>query len=172
MIKDKMLEGLNDQIAKEYYSAYLYLSMAAYLDTQDLPGFAKWMRVQVREELGHGLIMFNYVGEQGSRVTLGSIDAPPADYKSLEDVFNKVLEHEQLVTASIHNLMDIAIDERDHATKQFLEWFVAEQVEEEATASNWLAQARRVGDGNSLFLLDKEAGARAYVVPPQLAGKL
>ncbi|MFH1723080.1 MAG: ferritin [Elusimicrobiota bacterium] len=172
MINDKMTAALNDQITKEFYSAYLYMSMASYLEAQDLPGFAKWMRTQAQEELSHATIIFNYVCEQGSRAILGAIEAPTSDFKSLTDVFEHTLEHEKKVTASIHSLVDLAISERDHATKQFLEWFVKEQVEEEATAGTWLGQIKRVGDGNALFMMDKEAGARIFTVPAPLVGKL
>ncbi|MFC1679245.1 ferritin [Elusimicrobiota bacterium] len=172
MIDKKMLKGLNEQITKEYYSAYLYLAMAAYLETQDLPGFAKWMRIQAQEELCHGTIMFNYICEQGERVVLGKIDAPPATFKSLKDVWQRTLDHEKVVTASIHNLVDISIAERDHATKQFLEWFVSEQVEEESTAGTWLGQVKRGGSSEALFMMDKEAGARVFTAPAPLAGKL
>ena len=173
MISKKMVKAINDQITKEYYSAYLYMSMSAYLETQDLPGFAKWMRNQAQEELSHGTIMFNYVCDQGEHVKLGAIAAPQTQFKSLVHVYEETLKHEKVVTASIHKIVDLAIKEKDHATKQFLEWFVQEQVEEEATANSWLGQVKRVAKGgDALFMVDKEAGARVFTPPPALAGKI
>lgn len=172
MLNKKMLAGLNDQVAKEFYSAYLYLSMAAYFEREALPGLAKWMRVQAQEESCHALIFFNYVCEHGAVAVLGALDAPPSEFKSPADVFEMTLAHEKTVTASIHALVDIAIEERDHATKQFLEWFVKEQVEEEASADTLLTQVKRIADGNALFVLDKDAGARMFTLPVPLTGKL
>jgi len=172
MLSNKMLAGLNDQITKEFYSAYLYMSMAAYFEREALPGLAKWMRVQSQEESCHALIFFNYVCEQNAVVKLGALQAPPSEFKSPADIFEKALAHERFITASINGLVDIALKERDHATKQFLEWFVKEQVEEEASADTLLTQIKRVADGNALFVLDKDAGTRVFVLPVPLTGKI
>ena len=172
MLKPKMAEALNAQIAKEAYSAYLYLSMAGYLESQTLPGMAKWMRVQAQEESCHALIFFNYVCEQGAVPVLGALKAPPAGFKSPAAVFQHTVGHERAVTESIHALMDLALDLRDHATKQFLEWFVKEQVEEEASAGAMLQQVQRVQDGQALFVLDKDAGTRVFALPVPLTGKI
>ena len=172
MLKAKMAEALNSQITKEAYSSYLYLSMAGYFENLTLPGMAKWMRVQSMEESCHALIIFNYVCEQGSTPVLGPIKAPPRAFKSVEEAFAAVVEHERAVTASIHALMDLALDLRDHATKQFLEWFVKEQVEEEASAAAMLQQVQRVKEGQALFVLDKDAGARVFALPAPLTGKI
>jgi ferritin len=167
-----MAAALNGQIAKEAYSAYLYLSMAGYFENQTLPGMAKWMRTQAQEESCHALMFFNYVCEQGATPVLGAFQAPPSGFKSAQAVFQHTVDHERAVTESIHKLMDLALDLRDHATKQFLEWFVKEQVEEEASASAMLQQVQRVKDGQALFVLDKDAGTRVFTVPVPLVGKI
>lgn len=172
MLSERMLKALNGQIVKEVYSAYLYMSMAAYFEAQSLPGFSKWMRVQGQEESSHALIFFNYIVEQGARVRLGAVDAPPADFKSPAEVFQKTLAHEKQVTASIHALAELADKDKDYATRQFLDWFIKEQVEEEASASTMAEQLKRVGDGNAVFLLDKDAGTRTFVLPTPLTGKI
>lgn len=172
MLKPKMAAALNGQITKEAYSVYLYLSMAGYFEKQTLPGMAKWMRMQAQEESCHALIFFNYVCEQGVAPVLGAIAAPPAGFKSPEAVFQHTIDHERAVTAAIHKLMDLALDLRDHATRQFLEWFVKEQVEEEASASAMLQQVQRVQDGQALFVLDKDAGTRVFALPLPLVGKI
>lgn len=173
MISNKMLQTINEQITKEFYSAYLYLSMAAYFEEQSLQGCAKWMRVQAQEESCHALIFFSYVAEQGARAVLGTIDAPKADFTSVLDIFEKTLAHEQTVTASIHRLMDLAVEERDYATRKLLDWFVEEQVEEEANAGALVAQLKRVkDDSNALFLIDKELMTRTFTLPPPLVGKI
>jgi ferritin len=163
---------LNEQIAKEAYSSYLYLSMAGFFENQTLPGMAKWMRVQAQEESCHVLMFFNYVCEQGSVPVLGALPAPPAGFKSAQDVFQHTVDHERKVTDFINKLMDLALDLRDHATKQFLEWFVKEQVEEEASAGAMLQQVQRVKEGQALFVLDKDAGTRIFAVPVPLVGKI
>lgn len=172
MLDKKMQAALSDQVTKEFYSAYLYMSMASYLEEQVLPGLANWMRVQAREESCHALIFFNYICEQGCVVDLGTIKAPPKDFKSVTDVFQQTLDHERVVTASIHKIADLAISIKDHATKQALEWFVAEQVEEENSADTMLRQAKRLEDDKALFLLDKDAGTRVFVLPAPLTGKV
>ena len=173
MLSKKMLKTLNEQIAKEWYSGYLYMQMAAYFDSENLPGFAHWMRVQGQEELSHGLIFFNYVCERDGYVELGPIESPVGKFDSPLDVFEKTLKHEQLVTALIHNLVNIAIEEKDHASKNRLEWFVSEQVEEEANATTMIGKLKRLKkDSEAIFLLDAENATRVFAVPAPLAGKV
>jgi ferritin len=160
-------------ITKEFHSAYLYMSMSAHFAAQSLPGFAAWMRMQAQEESCHALIFFNYVNDRGGEVTLGAIDAPPAKYESAVDVFEKTLAHEEYITDSINKLMDLAIKKSDHATRAMLQWFVTEQVEEEAHAGEILSRLKMMkGTGNALFMTDRELGARAFSVPSPLAGKV
>lgn len=173
MLSDKMLKAINEQITKEFYSAYLYLSMAGYFEEQTLPGLAKWMRVQAQEESCHAMILFNYVNEQGGKIVLGAIEAPPCEFASVLDVFEKTLAHEKKVTASIYALMDTAVAERDYASRQMLDWFVTEQVEEEQNDNTIIAQLKRIkDDSNAMFLLDKDLGTRIFAVPAPLVGKI
>lgn len=161
MLSQKMQDAINDQINKELYSAYLYLSMATWFEEQDLPGCANWVFWQYKEELAHAEKFITYVSDRGGRVYLGAIEQPPTEWDSTVAVFEEVLAHEEKVTASINNLVDIAIDERDHNTNNFLQWYVAEQVEEEASASDVLRQARMVSESRGgLFMFDREMGGR------------
>ena len=170
MISDKVQAALNDQINKELYSEYLYLSMAAYFDSIGLKGFANWMRCQMKEERTHALMQYSYVNEAGGRVALTAIDAPPVEFESALDVYEKTLAHEKVVTASINALVDLAMTERDHATNAFLQWFITEQVEEEATAKEWADQLRLVGDdGRGILMLDREAATRVFTAPAAAA---
>jgi len=168
MLKKSVEKALNDQINAELYSAYLYLSMASYFDAEGLDGFANWMRIQFQEEQAHGLKIYDYVNERGGRVRLKAIDGPDTDWKSPQHVFEVTLEHEQLVTSLINKLVDLAHKESDHATDNFLQWFVAEQVEEEATADSILGKVKRVGTkGNGIYMLDKELGSRVFTPPAE-----
>jgi len=168
MLKKNIEKALNEQINAEMYSAYLYLSMASYFDAEGLDGFASWMRVQFQEEQFHALKFYHYVNERGGRVRLKPIDGPGTDWKSAAHVFEETLKHEQLVTSLINKLVDLARKESDHATDNFLQWFVAEQVEEEATADSILSKVKRVGDkGNGIYMLDKELGARVFTPPAE-----
>ncbi|MFA6317520.1 MAG: ferritin [Elusimicrobiota bacterium] len=172
MLDKKIQAALSEQVTKEFYSAYLYMSMSSYLEDQVLPGLAKWMRIQAQEESCHALIIFNYICEQGCKADLGAIAAPPKDFKSVADVFQRTVEHERLVTASIHAIVDLAVSTKDHATKQFLEWFVKEQVEEENSVETMLRQAKRLQDDKALYLLDKDAAIRVFALPSPLLGKV
>ncbi|MCX5794620.1 MAG: ferritin [Elusimicrobia bacterium] len=172
MLDKKLEQALNEQVVKEFYSAYLYLAMAGWFEEQVLPGMAKWMRVQAQEESCHALIFFNYLCEKGARPALGAVAAPPAKFKSTTDIFKAVLAHEQAVTASINGIADLALELRDHATKQALDWFVKEQVEEESSAEAILRKAQRLEGDKALFLLDQEAGTRVFVLPVPLTGKI
>jgi ferritin len=171
MISEKMESLLNDQIQKEFYSAYLYLSFEAYFTSRNLTGFAHWFRVQAMEERDHAIIFFNYLNHVGGRVKLQALEAPGWDFNSIEEVILKQLEHERIVTSSIYNIADNAIEERDHKTNSFLKWFIDEQAEEEANAEQNLAKIRLVGenDGRGILLLDTEIAARVYEVPAPLA---
>jgi ferritin len=149
------------------YSAYLYLAMSAYFDSIDLPGFAKWMKMQAQEEMIHTMKMYDYVIERGGRVLLGAIEAPPSEWDGPLDAFKATLEHEQKVTGLINNLVNIAISESDHATNIFLQWFVSEQVEEESNVTAVLQQLKMVGgQGQGLFMMDRELGSRPAPQPP------
>lgn len=171
MISEKMESLFNEQIKKEFYSAYLYLSFEAYFEARDLKGFAHWFRVQAMEERDHALIFINYLNQVGGRVKLLPIEAPEWDFKSIEEVICKQLEHERLVTKSIYGIADCAIEERDHKISSFLKWFIDEQTEEEDNAAQNLSKIRLVGeeDGRGILMLDAEMAARVYVVPAPLA---
>ncbi len=169
MLSAKMEEVLNKQVNAELYSAYLYLSMSAYFSEINLNGFAHWMRLQAQEELSHALKIYDYVNERGGRPFLDAIDAPPKSWDSPSHVFENVLNHEQKVTAMINSLVDQAIKEKDHATNNFLQWFVSEQVEEEASANEVLQKVKMAGDqGGGLFMLDQELGKRVLAPDPEM----
>lgn len=166
MLGKKMEQALNSQINAELYSSYLYLSMKAYFESINLPGFANWMKVQVQEELMHAMKFFDFVNECRGRVTLKAIEQPPAEWKSPLNVFEETLKHEQKVTGLINNIMNIAIEEKNHATSNFLQWFVNEQVEEEASADKILQELKLLGSKSAgLFMMDKELGARVFTPP-------
>ena len=163
MLNLRVEEAINEQINAELYSAYLYLSMSAYLEGENLPGFASWMRVQFQEEQAHALKFFDYVNERGGKVVLSAIEGPQIEWGSVAEVFEHTLDHERMVTERINNLMSIALEERDYATESFLRWYVDEQVEEEASAESILAQVERLdGHGNGMLMLDRELGARVF----------
>jgi ferritin len=170
MMDPKMCKAINEQVNAELYSSYLYLSMAAYFHSKDLPGFANWVTVQAQEELVHAMKFFGHVVDRGARAEVDAIEKPPADWKSPEAAFRNVLEHEEKVTARIHALVDLALKLKDHATNNVLQWFVTEQIEEEANAAKVLQSLRLAGQGSGLFLLDRELAARTFVMPPAGAG--
>jgi len=170
MINSIVEKALNDQINAELYSAYLYLSMAAALEDMGLPGFANWTRIQNEEETFHAMKIYDFIIERGGRVKLAAIDAPPSEWKDVLTVFKEILKHEQLVTSLINHLMDTAIEQKDHATNMFLQWFVTEQVEEEANVDEVLQQLDLANDSKgALFMLDKEMATRIFT-PPSAAG--
>lgn len=157
-----MTEALNGQINKEMYSAYLYMSMSSFSNSMGLKGFANWFMVQYHEEMFHAMKMYEYVQRQGEEVLLKQIDEPPATFESALDMFEKTLEHEQYITKSINELMELAIKQKDHATQIFLEWYVTEQVEEEDTDNDMIAQLKLVGDNpHALLMMDRELSSRA-----------
>ncbi|MDH4321335.1 MAG: ferritin [Desulfobulbaceae bacterium] len=166
MLSSGMEKAINAQINAEYYSSYLYLAMSAHFAARSLAGMANWMRMQAQEELFHGMKMYDFVHERGGKVTLTAIAKPPANWKTPLAVFSEVLKHEQKVTALINELVNHALDERDHATNIFLQWFVTEQVEEEASASAIVDKLKLIGnDANGLFVLDQELGQRVFTLP-------
>lgn len=170
MISKKMQEALNGQVAAEFYSAYLYLSMSAYLESIDLKGFADWMRVQYQEEVSHAEKIFDHVIERDGRAVIKAWEAPPAEWKSALDVFETAYKHEQKVTGLINGLVDQALAEKDHATYNFLQWFVNEQVEEEASVKTIVQQLKLLGDSRAgLFQIDRELGQRTFVPPADTA---
>ena len=171
MIGKAMQDAMNEQINKELYSSYLYLAMAAYCRSEGLAGFAKWLGVQSSEERAHAMKIYGYLEDQGAKVQLGAIAAPPADFGSARRVFEETLSHEQSVTASIHSLVDLAIKEKDYATQGMLQWFVNEQVEEEASADEVVQKLKLVEKTEGgLFMLDLELAKRPFLLPPELAG--
>ena len=161
MLSQALEKAINDQIKNELYSAYLYLAMSAYLETIHLSGAARWMRQQSREEASHAMKLFDFVLGREGRVVLQAIEQPPAQFKSMLDVFQQALEHERQVTAMIHGLYDLATKERDYPTQVMLQWFIEEQVEEERSAGDVVEQLKMVGDQPAaLLFLDKQLGAR------------
>ena len=168
MLSERMMKALNKQLNAELYSAYLYLSMAAYFESKNLKGFANWMRVQAQEELMHAMKFFDYINERGGRVYLEAIEKPPTEWKSPLDVFEATYEHEVKVTSMINDLVNMAMEEKDHATYNMLQWFVAEQVEEEASADEVRQQLRMIKeDGRGIMMLDRELKQRTFTPPAQ-----
>lgn len=166
MLSEKLQNAFNEQINKELYSEYLYLSMAAYCYANDLDGIANFFMVQTQEEHFHAMKIFNFINDRNGRVALKPIQGPQVEFNSIIDVFEKTLEHEKFVTASINNLMDIAIKENDHAAASFLKWFVDEQVEEEAMVNKILSKLKLIGgEGQGLLMLDAELAARTFTPP-------
>jgi len=164
MLKEKMEKAINDQINRELYSSYLYLSMSAYSQSLGLPGMANWMKIQAKEELTHANKFFDWVHERGGKVTLQAIEAVPIEFGSVIETFEKVLEHEHFITSSINDLVDISIEISDHASRSMLMWFVDEQVEEEANVVAILDQLKLVdGKGQGLFMIDKDLATRIFV---------
>jgi len=164
MISKKMTEELNKQINKELYSAYLYQSMSYYLQFINLPGMANWMEVQGKEEVTHAERIAAYVQDQGGHVVLEALDKPPSTFKSPLEIFEKSVEHEKFITASINALVALAQKEADNATFAMLQWFVTEQVEEEKNPTDILAKLKMIGEGHmgALLYIDKELKKREF----------
>lgn len=169
MLSEKIEQALNKQINAEMWSAYLYLSMSAYCSSIGREGMANWFQVQFREEQDHARILFNYVLQRGGRVKLDAIAAVPTEWKSVLDVFESTLHHEEKVTAMINELVALSTEENDYATQSMLRWFIDEQVEEEENARQIIDNVRFL-EGNSygLYMFDKELGARTYTQPAVL----
>lgn len=166
MINEKMEKAFNDQINKELYSEYLYLSMKAYFERLNLKGFVNWFNVQVQEEHAHAMGMFDYVHERGGEVELEAIEKPETKWASPLACFEQVLSHEEFVTSRINALMDVADEVKDRAALSFLNWYLKEQVEEEANVGGVLANLRLIGDDKkALLMLDKELATRTFVQP-------
>lgn len=166
MIDKKIQDAFNGQINAEIYSSYLYLSMEAYFGSINLPGFANWMRCQAQEELLHAMKFFDFINERGGDVNLTQIDGPPTKWNSPLHAFEEAYKHEQKVTGLINGLVDLAIAERDHASANFLQWFVTEQVEEEASAYDVVQRLKLAGDqGGGMFMIDRELATRTFVYP-------
>ncbi len=160
-IKSEVSDALNEQIKHEFYSSYLYLSMAGSFEVAELPGFARWMRKQSEEEREHAMKFFDFLLDRGEHVQLQAIDQPPYAFRSPLDTFEQALEHEKEITSRIHQLYELSLQKNDYPAQVFLHWFVTEQVEEEKTATEVVERLRMAGeDGAALLLLDKELGER------------
>jgi ferritin len=161
MIRENIQEAINKQINTELFSAYLYQSMGAYLDSENLGGMSAWMNMQAKEEVEHAMKFYNYLLKRGGRVKLYAIDEPQFEWNSPLEVFEASYEHEQYVTGRINDLVDLAAKEKDHATGVMLQWFVSEQVEEEATVDEIVDKIKMVSESrNGLYMLDRELGKR------------
>ncbi len=161
MLSKKLEKELNKQLNKELFSAYIYTSMSAYFVSENMLGFAHWMHTQAQEEMSHAQKFYNFINERGARVTLEQIDKPQTEWQSSLQAFEDALKHEEFITASINNLVNIALEEKDHATHIFLQWFVTEQVEEEASVNDIINKLKLMKDApGALFMLDRELGQR------------
>lgn len=157
----KLYEELNNQIKKELYSAYLYLSMASYFDSINLEGFAHWMKIQAKEEFGHAMKIYEFMNDRGERVIFQEIEKPPSEFTSPVEVFEKILQHEKKITQNIENLYSLAKEKNDYSAEIMLQWFITEQVEEEKNASVILEKLKKIGGKDYLLMyLDKELGNR------------
>jgi ferritin len=162
MLSETLETALNDQIKEELYSAYLYLSMSAHFENANLPGFAHWMRVQAQEELAHAMKFFDHIAARNGRVRLQAIPLPPVDFGSPTSIFQQALEHEQHISGRIGMLYDLSQNEKDYASRSFLQWFIDEQVEEERNAEAVIDTLKMAGEGGmALIMLDRQLGARA-----------
>ena len=166
MIDEKLAEAFNDQINKELYSEYLYHAMKIYFQELNLQGFVNWFDVQVQEERAHAVGMINYLNDRGGKVDLRAIDKPVIEGSTPLEVFEHVLRHEEFVTSRINHVMDVAEEVRDRAAMHLLDWYIKEQVEEEANVGGVLATLRLIGDDKkALLMLDKDLAARTFVAP-------
>jgi ferritin len=161
MLSDKLQKAINNQITHEMYSAYLYLAMSAHFEAGNLPGMARWMRLQAGEEQAHALKFFDYISGRNGRVMLQAIPQPPADFGTPKAVFDQVLKHEQDVTSLITQLYELAVEEKDYAAQGMLQWFIAEQVEEEKHAGEIVETFKMLGESPmALMMLDRQLGSR------------
>ena len=167
MIAKKIQDAFNEQLIAETYSAYLYWSMAGYFESRNLKGFSNWMICQAQEEMVHAMKFFRFVNDRGGRVALTAIEAPPAEWDSPLAVFEAAYKHECKVSAMINALVDLALADKDHAANSFLQWFVTEQVEEEASADEVVQKLKLMADApGGLFMLDQELATRIFTPPP------
>ena len=163
MINDRVKEILNEQINKEFYSAYLYLSMGAYLSDMGMYGISKWMEIQAREEIDHGMILFDYILKRKAKVELRALNAPEISFSGAQDIFEKAYEHEKTISESINRIASLTENECDLATRNFIDWYLKEQIEEEDNILRILSKLKAFGaDKASLYLLDKDLGNREY----------
>jgi ferritin len=167
MLNTEMAAALNKHMNTELYSAHLYLSMSSCANSMGLKGAANWFMVQYQEEMVHFMKFYQYINSQGEQVRLGPLDAPPAEFASLLQMFEKTLEHEMFITRCINDLTELAVRQKDHATQIFLQWFVTEQIEEEENDREIIGKLKLVGDnGYGLLMIDNELGARVFAAPP------
>ena len=167
MLNAQLEQALNEQMNSELYSAHLYLSMAAYFETETLPGFAHWMRIQHQEEVSHALRIFDYINDRDGRAVINSIAQPPTEFESVHSAMEMTLDHERSVTAMIEDLYRVAQDHKDYATHVLLEWFIEEQVEEEKSARDIVDHLKRIGaDGTGLLILDARLADRTAEAEP------
>ncbi len=160
MFNEKLAKALNEQINKEMASAYLYLGMATHFEAEGLRGFSRWMHKQAQEEMEHAMKIYNFLFDAGSKPALGRLEAPKTEYGKAQEVFELVLKHEKTVTDSINKLYELALAEKDFKTQVFLQWFITEQVEEEANVDEILDKFKFIDDNTALLFLDKELGER------------
>lgn len=166
MLNKKMYAAINKHMNVELYSSYLYLSMSSYANSIGLKGTANWFMVQYQEEMVHFMKFYSYINSQGEHVELSGISAPPSEYKSLLDMFEQTLKHEQFITRCINDLIDLALKEKDHATHIFMQWFVTEQIEEEDNDRDIIGKLKLIGDnGQGLLMLDNELATRVFTPP-------
>ncbi len=167
MLKETIQGALNDQIQAEFHSAYLYLSMAAWCESRNFDGFGHWMRMQAQEEMFHAMKVYDYVHMTGGRVKLQAVEQPDVEWDNPLALFTASLEHEKYMTGRINDLLGLAMDERDHATANMLQWFISEQVEEEATVDAICGKLEMMGDNmHAIYMLDRELAVRAAPTPP------
>lgn len=160
MLSKRLEEAVNEQVKNEFYSAYLYLAMAAQCEAMNLKGFAQWLKVQAKEEVSHGMRLFDFLNDRGGRVVLRAIEQPPVEYPSLKAMFEAVLEHERKVTGMIHRLYELAREEKDYPLLTHLQWFIDEQVEEEKNATEIVEYLKIAGEGPGILMLDARMGER------------
>jgi ferritin len=166
MMKESLSESLNEQLNFELYSAHVYLAIAAYCSGESLDGFANFFMVQAEEEKFHAMKIYKYLNDRGKRVTLSGMDVPNNEYASILDAFEHAYAHEQEVTKRIYHLSDLALNDREHATIQFLKWFIDEQVEEESMFDSIIHKLKRIDkDSNAFFMLDAEFAQRTFTPP-------
>jgi len=167
MLSKTLQDAINDHIRNEHYSSHLYLSMSAYCESRNFPGFAHWLRVQSEEERSHSMKLLSYMHDRGARVVLHRIEEPPHEFGSLAEVFKAVLEHERAVSAGVHRLYELALSEKDYPTQVLLQWFISAQVEEERNASQIHDQLEMIPErSGGIFYLDKKLGKRKLGASP------
>jgi len=168
MLAPKMEDALNEQLNREMYSAYLYMAMSSHCSNKGLKGFANWFMVQYHEEMFHAMKIYEYINLQGGKAVLKALQQPPSTFVSPLEMYTKTLEHEQFITRSINDLMELAMAQKDHASQIFLQWYVTEQVEEESNDNEIIAQLVIIRDDpNGLMMLDRELAGRVTTVPTE-----